>query len=82
MKRIGYGLVLAAWTAVGCSPTMTFFQDGKKPPKVELKPAPPPAAAVTADTVTEKNAADKAKALRKELEHELNARPGGDAEEP
>ncbi|MFO0844695.1 MAG: hypothetical protein U0797_20245 [Gemmataceae bacterium] len=79
MKRIGYGLVLAALTAAGCAPTMTFFQDGQKPPKVELKPAPPPQA-VTPDTVTEKNAADKAKALREELEHELNARPAGDVE--
>jgi hypothetical protein len=77
MNRIGYGLILTALTLAGCSPTMTFFQDDKKPPKVELKPLPAPPA-VTPDTVSEENAADRAKALRDELEHEMRSRSSGD----
>jgi hypothetical protein len=79
MKRIGYGLILTGLTLAGCAPTMTFFQDDKKPPQVEMKPLPTPPA-VTPDTVSEKNAADKAKALREEIEHEMRARPSGDAD--
>lgn len=80
MKRIGYGLILTGLTLAGCAPTMSFFQDDKKPPKVEMKPVPAPPAAVTPDTVSEKNAADKAKALRDEIEHEMRARPLGDGD--
>jgi hypothetical protein len=77
MKRIGYGLVLTGLTLAGCATPMTFFQDDKKPPKVEMKPSPAPPA-VTPDAVSEQNAADKAKALRDELEHEMRARPLGE----
>ncbi|MBY0232591.1 MAG: hypothetical protein K2W96_25200 [Gemmataceae bacterium] len=74
MKRIipGLaGLLLAA--SVGCLPFKV--DEGQKPPPSQFRsaaPAPP----VTADSVTEKNANDKAQELRAELEREAAREPG------
>jgi hypothetical protein len=67
MKRIALFLCMAAWSAPGC---MFNFTNQEKPPQVEMKqPVLPPS--VTADSVTEQNAADRARALREELEHDM-----------
>jgi hypothetical protein len=68
MKRIGQVLILAALAGSGCLPE-SFLQTDKKPPQVEMAPAVLPV--VTADVIREDNAAEKAKALREELEHEM-----------
>lgn len=73
MKRIGYLLLAACLAGSGCLPE-SFLQGDSKTVKVELPPPPPPV--VTADSITEQNARDRARALREELEHDLGrARP-------
>ena len=75
MKRIIpclAGLLLAA--TVGCLPPFTV-QEPEKAPASQFRsaaPAPP----VTADSVTEKNALEKAQELRAELEHDAAREPG------
>lgn len=71
MKRIGYLLLVAALGSPGCCLPDSFFEANEKPPRVELSVPPP---AVTPDTVDEKNAAERAEALRQELEYELQSR--------
>lgn len=63
MKQIAMVLILGVLSG-GCLP---FVREQPKPPPVDLQPSAPPA--VSADEVNEANAAEKAKALREELEH-------------
>ena len=72
MKRIAYVVILAGLASAGCI-SWPFFRDDKKPPQVEMVERAP--AAVTADTVTDQNAGERAKALREELEHDVEKRP-------
>ena len=74
MKRIIpclAGLLLAA--TVGCLPPF-MVQEPEKPASQYRPAAPEPP--VTADSVTEKNAAEKAQELRAELEREAAREPG------
>jgi len=70
MKRI----VLLSATLLGGSTgcVMPFLQPPQTKPAEA--PAPPPPPAVTADGITDRNAPERAKALRAELEREA-ARP-------
>ena len=72
MKRIAYVLILTGLASVGCI-SWPFSRDDKKLPEVEMMERAP--AAVTADTINEQNAADRARALREELEHDLQKKP-------
>jgi hypothetical protein len=65
MKRALFVVILAGLTGAGC---MTMREE-HKPPKAVMKDAPPPV--VTEHGINEKNAAEKAEALRRELEHDL-----------
>ncbi len=67
MKRIGMLVVLLALGGMGCSLTSPYVQRQEVPPKMVEESAPVP---VTADSVDEKNAAEKAKALRVEMMRE------------
>jgi len=65
MKRMGFLVMAVALTGLGCvSPS---FLRNDPPPKVEIKTPTPPAPLVTPDSVTEKNAAERARALREDL---------------
>jgi len=66
MKRIEC-LLLLVLAGAGCSGFGSMSVDGKA---TSARSAPPPPAAVTADTVNDKNAAERARALREELEYE------------
>jgi hypothetical protein len=68
MKRISSLLLTFALAGAGCLPP--FLHDDHKPPKVEMKEAAP--AAVLAEGITEKNAAERARQLRAEMEYEAN----------
>jgi hypothetical protein len=68
MKRIGVVLLLGALSGLGCLPT-SFLHDKEKPPKVEMAPPPPPPAVVP-EGITEKNAAERVRQLREELEYD------------
>ncbi len=72
MKRIAYLVFLAALGGAGCV-TLPFFGEEKKPPPAEVKPQEPPA--VTADEITNQNAAERARALQAELEFESKTKP-------
>ena len=70
MKRIGYVLLLCTvLTNVGCLASM--LRQEQKPPEVKLQEPPPPPP-VTADGINEKNAAQRARQLREEIERDLN----------
>lgn len=66
MKWIGCLMTLSALMAVGCYP-LSLFQNEAKPPPAQVKAEPP---TVTPDSVNEKNASDRARALFEELEYE------------
>lgn len=67
MKRIVYVLILASVATVGCDLTEPFV-GGKKPPPVVMAPRAPDV--VMPESITDKNAPDRAKALREELEYD------------
>ena len=68
MKRIAlFGLILLIGAAGCWGP---FLRQPDKLPALAPPPPPPP---VTADEITDKNAAEKARALRQELEREEKA---------
>jgi hypothetical protein len=68
MKRIGFLMLGACLAAgLGCVPPSFWRNDPPPPPKVEIKPPPAPPV-VTPDSVTETNAADRARALREEMD--------------
>lgn len=71
MKQIAYIVLVGGMVTAGCLPS-SFFRDDKKPPQVEITSKAPPV--VTADSVTEQNATERAAALRAELEHDLAQR--------
>jgi hypothetical protein len=68
MKRIGLLVLSVALAGVGCLPAS--FRHDQKPPSVEMKESPP--AAVLPEDVTEKNAAERARQLREELDYDEN----------
>jgi hypothetical protein len=69
MKRIGFVLLLSVGVAgLGCTPP-SFLRNDPPPPRVEIKPPPAPPI-VTPDSVNEKNAAERARSLREELEYD------------
>jgi len=67
-------LTLSIVGVSGCLPEAFLQGEPNKSPKTELKLPPPPA--VLPDAVTEKNAQDKARELRQELEHEMLQQAG------
>jgi hypothetical protein len=73
-KRIEFVVLLIALGGLGCS-TMNPLgvrHEEKEKPKVVTPPPPP--APVTADSVTDTNAAERAKALREEMFRETRPR--------
>jgi hypothetical protein len=73
MKRIAALVLGLALVGPGCLTPNGPDKDPRKQAKA-MPPAPPPAApAVVAQDVNDKNAADKAKALRAEIERERAA---------
>jgi hypothetical protein len=75
MNRLCLLIVGVALTGLGCVPP--FLRDEQQPPKVIVKPPPAPPV-VMPDSVQENNAADRARALREELDFEeaQKKRPG------
>lgn len=75
MKTLAYVLLLSVWAGAGCVGLETMGLQ-TKPPAKPAKPAPraeepvppPPPPAVTADQITDKNAAEMVTALREELD--------------
>jgi hypothetical protein len=74
MKRIGCLLLWSALAAVGCLPAPWLRQE-PKPPLVKMQEPPPPRP-VTADGITEENAAERARELREEMERERAPKRG------
>lgn len=71
MIRKGCLLLVLAVTGPGClSPGTHVEAESKKTPPVQMTEAPPPA--ITADQVTEVNAASIPQALAREMEYEAN----------
>lgn len=68
MRQFGCMLLAVALLSSGCLPAM-WLRDEQKPPQVQMKEPPPPS--VTADGITEANAAQKAQVLRQEMEYDL-----------
>ena len=79
MKRIGLLMLGVCLMGLGCVPP-SFMRTETPEKKVEIKPPPAPPV-VTADSVTEKNASDRARALREELEHEAARKRPAQADE-
>ncbi len=79
MMRKGCVLLTLALAGAGCvSPGTHVEEEARKTPVVQMAPTPPPAPpAVTADQVTEANAAEMAQALARELDHAAIERPAG-----
>ena len=80
MMRKGAMLLVLALAASGCiSPGSHVEQEARKTPVVQMTPTPPPQPpappVVTADQVTEANAAEKAQALAREMDFDANERP-------
>ena len=72
-------LLLAALCGPGClSPGTRVEKESRQLPPVRLTEVPPPPP-VTADQVTESNAADVARALAKEMDGDANNRPAANA---
>ncbi len=70
MKRIGFLLLLSGSVAgLGCTPPSFLRNDPPPPPLVEIKPPPAPPI-VTPDSVNEKNALERPRSLREEMEHD------------
>jgi hypothetical protein len=72
MKKVILG-GLCLWAAVGCGAPPTLMEQGQQAPKTGSLPAAAPArpAQVRPESVTESNAAAKAKELEQELEYDL-----------
>jgi hypothetical protein len=69
-------LLALALFGPGCINPMTHVnEEASKMPPVQIPPAPPPPPIVTPDEVTQANAAEKAQALRQELDYADNERP-------
>lgn len=79
MKWIIPGVVALALTATGCLPTWNNLNESDKQP-VGVARSAPPAPPVTADTVTEKNAHEKARELREEMNREAARSPAPSGE--
>jgi hypothetical protein len=71
MKRIAYGLLLAACTCTGCVWDAQGIFVTKEPVAAKTEPTPPPPQ-VTADVVNDSNAFEVAAALGEELDHETH----------
>jgi hypothetical protein len=69
-------LLALALAGPGCINPMTHVnEEARKMTPVQLPPAPPPPPIVTPDEVTQANAAEKARALRQEIEFAADERP-------
>ena len=84
MKTTGWLLLGLALGGAGCLNTPTAVVDeGKRNPRAQqeefLPPPPPP---VTADRITEANALEQARALRREIERADAPRPAAPAPAP
>jgi hypothetical protein len=67
MKRIGLVLLSVSLAGLGCLPH-SFLREEHKPAQTEIKEGPPPV--VQPEGITEKNATDRARQLREELEYD------------
>jgi hypothetical protein len=73
MMRKGCLLLMLALSGLGClSPGSHVEKESRQAPPVRLAEAPPPPPAITADQVTEANAADSVQALSREMDDEIN----------
>lgn len=73
MVRRGCLLLLLALTGPGCLSSGSHVEaESRQAPPVQMVNVPPPPPAVTADQVTEANAAEKVQALARELEYDEN----------
>jgi hypothetical protein len=72
MRQLSYLLLVAVMAGLGCTPPSFLRND--PPPQVEMKPPPAPPA-VLPDSVNEKNADERARCLREELEYDAARKP-------
>ncbi len=71
MKRIFWIVLGAALAGSGCVPTTFQRQEETRPVPPPPKPPAPPPPPVSAETITEANARDKANAMARELNYAL-----------
>jgi hypothetical protein len=69
MRWIGFAVLGAALTGLGCMPMTVAHDDPAAKVKIQPPPAPP---IVMPDSVNEKNAWERARALREEEENEAS----------
>jgi hypothetical protein len=69
---MSYLLLVVVVAGLGCTPPSFLRND--PPPPVEMKPPPAPPA-VLPDSVNEKNADERARSLREELEYDAARKP-------
>lgn len=76
MMRKGCLLLVLALSGPGCiSPGSHVETESRQSPPVRMTEAPPPPPSITADQVTEANAAEILQGLSREMDFETNSQP-------